>query len=147
MKKEDVLFLLLLIVLIAVLLFPDFIISGFLSSFYRDTNKNAVGVCPFLEICSAGETRCSDNHHLETCGDFDLDGCREWGNSQFCENGCLEEGIPQPICITNPICGDGIMQETNGEECDWGDFGLPGGSNLCSDYSENYIGGTLMCVD
>jgi hypothetical protein len=70
--------------------------------------------CPV--ICEeAGERRCTDDARgYETCGDFDGDGCLEWGDAVACDG--------QDICadgecrFAGPPCGDDRCED--GESCD-----------------------------
>ncbi len=49
--------------------------------------------------CAEGASRCADDAHVETCGNFDGDRCREWGVPQACDahEACLAQRCePRP---------------------------------------------------
>ena len=71
--------------------------------------------------------RCNDNA-LETCGDYNDDGCMEWGNPAPCETGKVcQEGAcidPPPTCTSE--CTTVGEPRCNGDQAE-----------LCGDYNKN----------
>jgi len=70
--------------------------------------------CPV--ICDeAGDSRCSaDGFGTETCGDYDRDGCLEWGDVVACGGG--ERCVDGECRYVGPPCGNGNCED--GESCD-----------------------------
>ena len=62
------------------------------------------GCC--VHDCDAeGEVQC-DEGAISTCGEFDLDLCRDWSEPDVCESGvCLGEACCETLCDTKE-CGD-----------------------------------------
>lgn len=81
--------------------------------------------------CAKGATRCLDAQTTQTCGDFDGNGCNEWGLKQNCEFGC--EGVS----CKGQAC-DGKKREGT-EQCDGADLG----GSTCK--SLGYEEGALSC--
>ena len=53
--------------------------------------------CADNKCSSAGSTRCLDSMTEQTCGDYDVDACLEWGANQNCPYWCFEGScIPGP---------------------------------------------------
>ncbi len=44
------------------------------------------------DACTSGATRCFNSTAWQTCGDYNGDGCTEWGNSIACTGGCDSSG-------------------------------------------------------
>jgi len=54
--------------------------------------------------CTSGAKRCLDANTKQTCGEYDADGCTEWGSNAACANGCLN-GDCKPACkAVNETC-------------------------------------------
>ncbi|MBQ9242535.1 MAG: hypothetical protein IJ165_04830 [Proteobacteria bacterium] len=96
--------------------------------------------------CSAGQKQCSGND-VQTCGDFNGDGCTEWGQNSRCDykcqNGACVAAPPQcsNACTANQKRCNGNAVQTcsdfNGDGCtEWG------GDSKCSYKCENN-----KCID
>ncbi len=73
-----------------------------------DCTFNPKGCCK--NECSSGAKQCLDANTLQTCGDYDVDQCVEWGGNSTCAFGCQNgacKGVPQETC-------NGLDDDMNG---------------------------------
>ncbi|MCX5907384.1 MAG: hypothetical protein NTY64_09410 [Deltaproteobacteria bacterium] len=82
-------------------------------------------------VCQAGARQCASGSTYQVCGDYDNNGCAEWGQSQSCAIGQVCQGgqcVPscQNICQAGARrCASGneyqVCGDSNGDGClDWG---------------------------
>jgi len=84
------------------------------------------------EQCSAGTQRCAAGDVVQTCSDYDGDGCREWGGDLACPTGsaCADgscEALCTPECaLGEAVCaGGGVRTCVEGEEQGCPELGDP----------------------
>jgi hypothetical protein len=81
--------------------------DGTCNSSCGETSSNCSSDCGATcadECAYAGQTRCYDSTHTQTCGNYDSDCCLEWssaqscGSGQVCQNGtCVTQEVNDPI--------------------------------------------------
>ena len=100
--------------------------------------------------CTIGTLSCQDDD-LMTCGDFDGNGCTEWGDPFTCPDQCL---VDQCVNSCSDTCQAGsrrcsgtnfqVCSDTNGDGCsEWGSPQACGPDQTCSGDGEC----TNACVD
>ncbi len=60
--------------------------------------------------CNLGETKCLTSSIKQTCGNYDVDTCLEWGNDFSCAFGC-NAGTGQCNPAPTPTCSDNIKNQ------------------------------------
>ncbi len=69
------------------------------------------GLCECIDGCFVEDAvSCNDYYSTKRCGDFDADGCLEWGNIQQCNGSdTCQNGICSSTC-TNECRSEGVFQ-------------------------------------
>ncbi|MCO4762716.1 MAG: hypothetical protein KC502_14480 [Myxococcales bacterium] len=102
-----------------------------------------VASCPKQDCTIAGAHRCSDKGLVQTCGDFNSDGCLAWGGgapcaggtvcdqgqcAKSCSNACTQKGATKCEGGVVKTCGD-----SDGNSClDWGKSTKCEGKLVCA---------------
>jgi hypothetical protein len=104
---------------------------------YKGTNTNS-GLVSFnaniitrnnqcTNQCSSGQIQCNGNYK-QSCGDYNSDGCLEYGGDSYCSNGCaygqcINSCVPKTCSVLGKTCGawdNGCSQSINCGTCSSG---------------------------